>query len=1051
MASVSALRLLIDARGAAAGAAAFSRATGQVTASATQATAATNGLMASLKPLAAFVGIAATIKTIADFEEKITLAGEVARATAGELQALTDRARELGATTRFSGAEAAEGLLELSRAGFSVDESMAAIKDSLDLATAGGLELGEATGYMANSIRQFGLEADDAAMVASTFTTVSNNANTTVAQLAEAMKYAGTVASSVGFSIQETAAIIGALGDRGVQASMAGTQLRGAILALASPTDKTHDALAKLNISFSDVNPAMNDSQKIAHALKRGFDSLKNPLDAAGIASDIFGRRNASAALAMADATDKMQENIAAAHATHSAHTDLARAMEQTVIGQFKALISALQELMLGLGDSGVTGALKAMMSTMTETVRMLAGTKDAFREASIQAKALAAAILLVSVRFAWLAGSAIVGFVTAGWAAVRVAFVLNSGMVLASVNTWAWAGAWRALTAAMLSHPITAVIAALTIAATWLFFSAGAAREAEAAAAAYAEKNKQLAKRIDDVRMAEEGLARAREKGDKRAEIQLIKERIKQVEALQRRLKEGTMSERELMAGLTREDARAVGVDRTAPTLPPLLQGEGFDSDPADMLAAVLRDLNLRLLKIDESAAEAANALTVAENAQKSWHDEMKAGSGILESALSVQSGSYEDMQIRVEALTQIQKFNADATVKLVTEDVLPAIEAEIRARKDLEKQLQDQSKAERDAAAESAKAARALESKAKALAQLKVKQDDYLEHLVAILQLMKAGDTEGAMRAQIALDIIERGIPLLSVQGMKLFDLRLQQAGLNDDIAAAATITKEYGEGVEDWILTQNDANDAAQAQLDLQHLIGPEYDKAIERARILAEFTRQEAIAREHSGESLEEDLRLLREARDVALENVDALEELRRKRDVQNAWASSMANAFMSIVDGSKSAKDAFKDMAISMLSYIAEMHMRMLAFKIGSGFGMVPGAGGGTDAAAKGYAYDDGEKVTRYQYGGVVGGPTMFGTRAGLGLMGEAGPEAILPLRRGRDGRLGVESGGGGGQNVVVNMTVNTKDADSFRRSRVQIQDDLKRVTTNLPN
>jgi len=90
----------------------------------------------------------------------------------------------------------------------------------------------------------------------------------------------------------------------------------------------------------------------------------------------------------------------------------------------------------------------------------------------------------------------------------------------------------------------------------------------------------------------------------------------------------------------------------------------------------------------------------------------------------------------------------------------------------------------------------------------------------------------------------------------------------------------------------------------------------------------------------------------------------------------------------------------------------------------------------------GAAFSQG-KVTPFARGGVVSGPVNFPMRGGLGLMGEAGPEAIMPLARGADGKLGVHGAGGGGVNVVMNIS--TPDAEGFRRSQSQIAAQMGRA------
>jgi hypothetical protein len=98
--------------------------------------------------------------------------------------------------------------------------------------------------------------------------------------------------------------------------------------------------------------------------------------------------------------------------------------------------------------------------------------------------------------------------------------------------------------------------------------------------------------------------------------------------------------------------------------------------------------------------------------------------------------------------------------------------------------------------------------------------------------------------------------------------------------------------------------------------------------------------------------------------------------------------------------------------------------------------------GGLFGSANGNAFAGGRQ-TAFATGGIVNGPTVFPMRGGTGLMGEAGPEAIMPLSRGADGKLGVR--GGGGTQVTVNMNISTPDAESFRRSQVQVAAGISRA------
>ena len=149
----------------------------------------------------------------------------------------------------------------------------------------------------------------------------------------------------------------------------------------------------------------------------------------------------------------------------------------------------------------------------------------------------------------------------------------------------------------------------------------------------------------------------------------------------------------------------------------------------------------------------------------------------------------------------------------------------------------------------------------------------------------------------------------------------------------------------------------------------------------------------------------------------------------QQSIADTLQSSMSDAFMSMVDGTKSFKDAMKDMARSVIKQLYEVLVvqQMVGnfnatTKQGSGLvGMIMGA-----FQADGGAWQGGSQIQAYANGGVVGGPTTFPMAGGkTGLMGEAGPEAIMPLKRGSNGKLGVQMEGGGGGDVInINQSFN---------------------------
>ena len=164
--------------------------------------------------------------------------------------------------------------------------------------------------------------------------------------------------------------------------------------------------------------------------------------------------------------------------------------------------------------------------------------------------------------------------------------------------------------------------------------------------------------------------------------------------------------------------------------------------------------------------------------------------------------------------------------------------------------------------------------------------------------------------------------------------------------------------------------------------------------------------------------------------VGLNTTPMREGLARLSREAASFSAAISGAFRTAASGGRAFEDVLKDLALRLATITFDAATRPIASALGTALGGLTAGfpGGATRAFAR---------------GGVTDGPTLFPLGRGTGLAGEAGPEAILPLSRGSDGRLGVAGGGGGG--TVVNVTVNTPDADSFRRSEAQVTAMLARA------
>jgi phage-related minor tail protein len=158
---------------------------------------------------------------------------------------------------------------------------------------------------------------------------------------------------------------------------------------------------------------------------------------------------------------------------------------------------------------------------------------------------------------------------------------------------------------------------------------------------------------------------------------------------------------------------------------------------------------------------------------------------------------------------------------------------------------------------------------------------------------------------------------------------------------------------------------------------------------------------------------------------------------------NAFARAMSTAFSQSVIGGKQLDDVLKSLALRLSNMALTQAFKPLASGLSSGLNsLFSGLFSGTSGSSTAVAATSAAKT--FAAGGVIGTPTYFPMMSGgLGLAGEAGPEAIVPLTRGRDGRLGIATAGGGGPNVTVQIT--TPNVDSFRRSESYLTGQIARA------
>lgn len=378
--------------------------------------------------LAAVFSSGAIIRGISEFESSMSKVAAISGATNKDLDLLRKTAQELGRTTEFSAGQAADALGFLSMAGFEASESMAAIPAVLDLATSSGMDLASAADIASNILSGFGVSADQAGRAADVLAEAASSSNTNVIQLGSAMSTVAPISAALGVSMEETAAAIGVMSDAGIQGERAGTALRGIMSSLAGPTKAATDSLAKYGLTAADINPETQSLTEIMETLaERGLTTAD--------AMTIFGREAASGALVMVGATNSMGKLTQQFQAADGAASAMATTMRDNLGGDISGMKSALEGLILSLGEAGLTSAIRLVVHGITELVRGVTSAVEWFStvQGYIIAGATALAISYTPAMMA--AATATWGLVTANAAYITSLVTLKGALIATGIG----------------------------------------------------------------------------------------------------------------------------------------------------------------------------------------------------------------------------------------------------------------------------------------------------------------------------------------------------------------------------------------------------------------------------------------------------------------------------------------------------------------------------------------------------------------------------------------------------------------------------------------
>lgn len=322
-------------------------------------------------------GVAASVKVGASFEAEMSKVSAISGAAGSDLEALTEKAKEMGAKTKFSATESGEAMEYMAMAGWKTKDMLNGVEGIMNLAAASGEDLATTSDIVTDALTAFGLQAKDSTHFADVLAQASSNANTNVGMMGDTFKYVAPVAGSLGFSAEDTAVAIGLMANSGIKASQAGTSLRSIMTRLASPTDEVKSAMDKIGVSITDSSGKMKSLDTITGDLRKGFSDLSEA-EQAQVASAIAGQEGMSGLLAIVNSSDndfnKLKDSI---YNCDGAAQSMADTMQNNLQGQLTILKSSLEGLGIEIYDS-IKGPLTGLAKEGINAVNQLT---EAFKE----------------------------------------------------------------------------------------------------------------------------------------------------------------------------------------------------------------------------------------------------------------------------------------------------------------------------------------------------------------------------------------------------------------------------------------------------------------------------------------------------------------------------------------------------------------------------------------------------------------------------------------------------------------------------------------------
>ena len=342
--------------------------------------------------LNAGLGISA-IRTFANFQQSMANTFSVIGNVSDAMGQLTNKARELGTTTIFSAAEAGNAMYYLASAGYKTQQIMDSLEGVLTLAASTQYDLAQTTSTVVNILNTFKLAASESTRVANVFAAVIADSQAEMYKLTDSFRYIGPIAAQLGYTVEQVSAALGILYNAGLEASQAGTYLRGGLINLQKPTKEALIALKSLGLTVEDISPQIHTLNEI---IAKFEEVGAGAVDKGDELAAIFDKRATTAfQILIKSGSEAMSELENKITGTNRA-MDMMKTQTETLSAQWKILMNNFKEVGITIGTT-LSPILKELTNRVKDAITTYIGWSDTTKSAITNTSAFVIALTSLS------------------------------------------------------------------------------------------------------------------------------------------------------------------------------------------------------------------------------------------------------------------------------------------------------------------------------------------------------------------------------------------------------------------------------------------------------------------------------------------------------------------------------------------------------------------------------------------------------------------------------------------------------------------------------